>query len=138
MYTSDTDIKTNHFFKTAFVYLLISLFCILFGAIYELYSHEVYSYYMIYAFLFPLAGGTLPFSMIALLHSNNYPIAFARHLYHAGIATLTVGSVIRGVLDIYGTTNTLSNYYWLVGFSLIIVATITFVIQIILQRSQSY
>ena len=32
----------------------------LFGAVYELFSHEVYSYYMIYAFGIPLILGVLP------------------------------------------------------------------------------
>ena len=33
-------------------YLLSTVICALFGAVYELFSHEVYSYYMIYAFAF--------------------------------------------------------------------------------------
>ena len=106
--------------KTAFVYLLVSLFCGLFGAVYEIYSHEVYSYYMLYAFAFPLAGGVLPFLAIGLFRIKRCPGALSRNLYHSGIATLTVGSVIRGVLDIYGTTNGLSEYYWIAGFLLIL------------------
>ena len=118
--------------KTAFVYLLISLFCVLFGAIYELYSHEVYSFYMIYAFAFPLAGGSLPFCILNLMQIKKYPNALARNLYHSGIAALTVGSIIRGVLDIYGTTNALSSYYWLVGIPLLIAGAITYFVQMVL------
>ena len=120
MYTSDIDLNHKRAAKTAFVYLLVSLFCVLFGAVYEIHSHEVYSYYMLYAFCFPLVGGTTVFSILGLLNLKKYPNGIARNLYHSGIATLTVGSIIRGVLDIYGTTNLLSNYYWKVGFSLAI------------------
>ena len=101
--------------KTAFVYFLISLFCGLFGAVYEMFSHEVYSFYMIYAFAFPLVGGTLPFWLLARLPRAGYPGAAVRNLYHSGIATFTVGSIVRGVLDIYGTTNVLSGYYYKIG-----------------------
>lgn len=116
--TSDTK-------KTVFVYLLISLFCILFGAIYEHFSHEVYSGYMIYAFAFPLVGGTLPFLAMDLFHWKKYPSAIATNLYHSGIATLTVGSIIQGVLEIYGTTNSLCGIYWIVGGILVIMGIIS-------------
>ena len=36
------------------------------GAVYELFSHGVYSYFMLYAFLFPLAGGALPLLALSL------------------------------------------------------------------------
>jgi hypothetical protein len=43
--------------KTAGVYLGVSLFCCLFGFIYERHSHGVHSGYMAYMFFFPLLGG---------------------------------------------------------------------------------
>lgn len=122
MYTLDKDI-TMRASKTAFVYLLISLFCALFGAVYEVFSHEVYSFYMLYAFLFPLAGGTFPFLAISLFRKR-YPEIVARNVYHSGIATLTVGSIIQGVLEIYGTTNRLTGLYWTVGFILLFVGIV--------------
>lgn len=115
MCISGTDGREQRAGKTAFVYLLISCFCALFGAVYETFSHEVYSFYMIYAFAFPLVGGAAPFAALSLSRTARYPSAPARELYHAGIATLTAGSVVRGILDIYGTTSSLSRYYWIVG-----------------------
>ena len=99
--------------------MLVSLFCALFGAVYERFSHGVYSFYMIYAFVFPLAGGTLPFLAISLFRKR-YPGAVARNLYHSGVATLTVGSIVQGVLAIYGTTNRLTGLYWIVGVILVV------------------
>lgn len=126
--TSDINISRRAA-KTAFVYLLFALFCMFFGAVYELFSHEVYSFYMIYAFAFLLVGGTLPFFIISLLEQMLYPGTFARNLYHSGIATFTVGSIIQGVLDIYGTTNSLTRLYWYIGGSLILLGIVSYVVQ---------
>ena len=122
MSTSDNDIARRAL-KTAFVYLLISLFCALFGAVYEVFSHGVYSYYMLYAFAFPLAGGTFPFLAISLFRKR-YPEIVVRNICHSGIATLTVGSIIQGVLEIYGTTNRLTGLYWIVGIILLLAGMI--------------
>lgn len=124
LYTSDTDISKRAL-KTAFVYLLVSLFCALFGAVYEMFSHEVYSFYMIYAFAFPLAGGTFPFLAISLFRKR-YPGAASRNIYHCGIATLTVGSIVQGILDIYGTTNRLTGLYWIVGVIMVISGIVSY------------
>ena len=115
--------------KTALVYLLVALFCALFGAVYEMFSHGVYSFYMIYAFAFPLAGGALPFFVMSLRGIKKYPGAFARNLYHSGMATLTVGSIVQGVLDIYGTTNALSRCYWIAGIAFVIAGAAVYLIQ---------
>lgn len=136
MYTSDIKLNRNRASKTAFVYLLVSLFFVLFGAVYEIYSHEVYSYYMLYAFTFPLIGGTFVFNILSFLKLQKYPNAVARNLYHSGIATLTVGSVVQGVLEIYGTTNALSDYYWSVGIVLIVIGVVAGIVSFFLQRRE--
>jgi len=115
LFTSDINMNRRSASRTSLIYLIVSLFCALFGAAYEMFSHEVYSYYMIYAFVFPLVGGTLLFQIFAVIGLKRYPHYFACKLYHSGIAALTVGSIVRGVLDIYGTTNALANYYWIFG-----------------------
>lgn len=114
MYSSDIDRQRRSMAKTGFLYLFISLFCVLFGAIYEYFSHEVYSYFMLYAFVFPLAGGVLPFFGLAFGRLP-MPDRVSSNLYHSGIAALTVGSLFNGALEIYGTTNRLVFVYWVVG-----------------------
>lgn len=115
MFTSDINMNRRRASRTSLIYLIVSLFCVLFGAVYEMFSHEVYSYYMIYAFAFPLLGGTLLFQLISVIGIKHYPHHLSGKLYHSGIAALTVGSIVRGVLDIYGTTNALADYYWIIG-----------------------
>lgn len=107
--------------KTGLTYLGCSLFLALFGAVYEVYSHEVYSYFMLYAFAIPLAGGALPAFLYAYF-GKGIPKRAAQNLYNSGIAALSVGSVFTGVLEIYGTTNRLTAVYWVVGFGLIAIS----------------
>lgn len=113
MSTSDIN-RMNKTGKTALCYLFISLFCILFGAVYELFSHGVYSYFMLYAFVIPLVGGTLPFFSMALSRAP-IPNRVSLNLYHSGIAALTIGCLFQGALEIYGTTNRLVSVYWVLG-----------------------
>ena len=94
--------------------LCAAAFCALFGAVYEHFSHEVYSYFMIYAFGVPLVCGALPMLMLGL-GRRRQPGRFALNAYNSGLATLTVGSLFKGVLDIYGTTNRLLYVYVIAG-----------------------
>ena len=113
MYISDN--KKRQAVRIAGNYIAASLLCALFGAVYELFSHEVYSYSMIYAFVIPLAGGALPFLAIAMGHIRRFPGRISRSLYHAAITTFTIGSIMKGVLEIYGTTSALLPAYWIAG-----------------------
>ena len=117
MSTSVTAHKVNTQLKLILIDLFAALFCALFGAVYELFSHGVYSYGMLYAFAFPLVLGVLPMLLIMMLRAP-YPNRFARSAYHAGIATLTVGSLVSGALEIYGTNNPLTLVYWIAGGAL--------------------
>lgn len=136
LYTSDIEKKYevnmkksigSELCKTALYYLVISLLCALFGAVYEGFSHGVYSYYMLYAFAIPLVGGTFPFLLAGVGNAEAFrnfrkrkadPIATKS--WHFGIAALTVGSILQGILEIYGTTNRLIKYYLYAGVLLLL------------------
>lgn len=133
MTLSTLDIERKHG-RTALIYLLAAIFCGVFGSVYELFSHGVYSYYMIYAFAFPLVGGVLPFLVLDLFHPKRTPSALAQGLYHAGIATLTVGSIIQGVLVIYGTTNSKTVFYWIAGAVLAAAGILVYLIQSLVRK----
>ena len=96
--------------KTAIIYLFASLFTALFGAVYEIFSHGVYSYFMIYAFAVPLVLGTLVYLAAAFL-GKGAPGDKAQLFYHPFVTALTVGCIFKGVLDIYGTTSRLLVIY---------------------------
>ena len=55
--------------KTAFIYVCVSIFCALFGGVYEYFSHGVRSNYMIFAFMVPLLAGAAP-NLLAALAGN--------------------------------------------------------------------
>ena len=111
---STSDNRRKQLLKYAFFYMLITLFCVIFGAVYEQFGHGVYSYRMIYAFIVPLVLGALCISGIAL-RAKHLPGSEALLLWNCGTATMTVGLLFHGVLDIYGTTNNWPLVYYIAG-----------------------
>ena len=106
------------YIRRALWHLGWTVFLALFGAVYEHFSHAVYSYYMIYAFALPLIPGALLWCAMALQPRRGLCEGAAR-LWDSGVLTLAVGSVFRGVLDIYGTTNRLVIVYPILGGALL-------------------
>ena len=109
--------------KTSFAYLVAVLFCAFFGAVYELFSHGVYSYFMMYAFAIPLALGVLP-NLAATRFGWRAPNKLAANAWNSGVAALTVGCIFQGALEIYGTTNQLAAVYPVVAAALLAVGVV--------------
>ena len=123
MYTSAKKSWEN----LSLIYLGITLFTALFGAVYEVFSHEVYSYYMIYAFAFPLILGVLPCLNCLILDVQRVNRT-AIHFWNSGVITLTVGSLFFGILEIYGTTNKLAFIYPIAGVLFLLAGMILWLI----------
>lgn len=102
--------------------LSAAAFLAFFGAVYEYFSHDVYSYFMIYAFAVPLLAGAIPFAAAALKGYD--PDRIFINLWNSAIAAFSVGSLFKGVLDIYGTTNRLTAVYPVTGTVLALAAVI--------------
>ena len=111
--------------KTALIYAWVSSFFAFFGAVYEVFSHQVYSYFMIYAFAIPLGMGVIPFLILAL-GKGQLPGPWALRFYHSGVAALTAGCIFEGVLRIYGTTNRLVYVYPAAGAVLLAAGLVLF------------
>lgn len=101
--------------RRAFRGLIISIGLAAAGAVYEMFSHGVYAFGMIYAFMIPLVGVTLLSCMLARSRSRLMPGELPVLLWHMGLAALTTGSLFGGALEIYGTTSRLLSVYWLAG-----------------------
>ena len=86
--------------KRALRYTLGAAVCAAFGLIYEHFSFGVWSNFMGFAFLIPLLLGALP----ALFVRRELSPVTAQ-LCGGFVLTLTLGSLVKGGLDIYGTTN---------------------------------
>ena len=125
MFTSDIKIRCG---KTAAVYLAVAVLCAVFGAIYEMFSFGVFSFYMTFCFLPALVLGFLPFGLfyLAAIHA---PGRLSYNLYNSGVAALTVGFVFKGVLEIYGTTNVRSEIYFAAAALFIAASAVSFVFE---------
>ncbi len=123
MYTSDTKITKTYLIR-AVVYISVSIFCALFSFIYEHFSHGVYSYYMIYAFAAPLVLGALP-SVILALMGKRRPCRATHDFWASAIAFLTVGCIVKGVLEIYGTSHNLCYLFFVSSAVLFVLAICT-------------
>ncbi|MBR1423018.1 MAG: hypothetical protein IJ571_06215 [Ruminococcus sp.] len=125
MYT--LDIKRKRTLKNALGNTFAAVFTAVFGAVYEIFSHEVYSYFMIYAFAIPLIMGAMPYLLLGLLNAEQ-PTRLTINTYNSSIAAFTVGCVFKGMLDIYGTTNKLIVIYPVLGGLLLIFSVVCFVL----------
>lgn len=122
--------------KIVLEYLILTIFFSLFGAIYEVFSHGVYSYRMIYAFGYPLILGLVPVLIMHFSRIKKMPGTLSGQLYRCGIYTLTIGSVVKGVLEIYGTTSRLSDLYTPTGYLLILAGFLLFLIGNLLAKNK--
>ena len=114
----DINITKREMYK----HFIVSIFFLIFGFIYEIFSHEVYSMYMIYAFIIPLVFGFTLYLVIYKMELNKYLNELGMKLYDLSLITFTIGSIMKGVLEIYGTTNKLVSIYLKVGIILMIVS----------------
>ena len=130
--TSDNNSKD--ILVSAFWQLIFGLFCALFGAIYEVFSHEVYSYYMIYAFAIPIVLGTLAEILFAR-YIRIQPPGLALSMWNMAVLTLTVGCLFKGVIEIYGTTNRMVVVYPDVSGFLALLAILNISNQIIIANN---
>ncbi len=114
------DINTTK--KQIYKYLLLSLFFLIFSLIYELFSHGVYSKYMMFAFSIPLILGTLLYLIIFKFKINKRLSYIGMKIYNCFIITLTFGSIMKGFLDIYGTTNKFISIYLIISVFLLLLS----------------
>ena len=124
MFASPVESPRDICIRISFRYLLVTILCAVFGGVYELFSHDVYAYGMLYGFAFPLVGGVGPALLLAQ-RNGRLPSDAARQLWHFGISALTVGSLFSGALEIYGTSSSLTSVYWLAGGACLLLSLLT-------------
>ena len=92
-------------FYRAALYLGITLFIALFGIVYEQFSHNVHTFYMWFAWIWPLIFGFIPYLLFYLLPIQRVPGVITESVYNFGVAMLTMRSIFKGVIIIYNTTS---------------------------------
>lgn len=101
------------------VYGAAAAFCALFFLIYDRFSHGVRSPYMTFLFCWPLFLGLLPGLILRASNKTREPGVISANLYHSGTATLTVSSLLRGILDIAGTASDYQQWLMIAGWLLL-------------------
>lgn len=138
MSTLDINQKSKKYtLKTVVIYLLISLFCCGVNRIYAIFGHGVSSAYMTWMFLYPLLGGALFYLIIELFlnkikHASKYRLFY--NFYNSGIAILTVGSFLKGILDIAGTNSPYVLFYFVTGWVCVACSLLVLASQFVLQK----
>ena len=95
-------------------YAGFAVLCAVFSFVYEMFSHQVYSIYMIGLAAFPILFGIVPV-LFRKAFSMHEPGQVSRMLNFWAVMTLTAGSCLTGVFDIYGTTSDYTKLYWIAG-----------------------
>ena len=103
LFISESNKKT--LFKKLIAYLGITAFIALFGFVYEQFSHNVHTFYMWFAWIWPLGFGVIPYLLLYLLPIKKVPGFISESVYNLGVALLTARSIYIGVIVIYNTTN---------------------------------
>ena len=97
----------NDTLRTAYIYIGITIFVGLFGGVYEIFSHNVFSPAMYLAWIIPCVLGAFVYLALAFIPLEKVPGMATACVYNFGVAMLTIRSIFIGVIEIYGTTNRL-------------------------------
>ncbi len=121
MSTSVTN-STTRFSRTFISYLAIAAFLFIFSRIYESLSYGEVSVFMHYMFCATLVGGIL---LLGLLQVKPNLSRITYNLWNSGIATITAGCLLRGIINLSGRSTTLDQPYWYVGAGFLALSLIT-------------
>lgn len=121
MSTSVTN-STTRFSRTFISYLAMAAFLFIFSRIYESLSYGEVSVFMHYMFCATLVGGIV---LLGLLQVKPNLSRMTYNLWNSGIATITAGCLLRGIINLSGRSTTLDQPYWYVGAGFLALSLIT-------------
>lgn len=121
MYTLDI----NFFKKQSIIYFIISILTFIISIIYELFSHNIISAYMMCSCLIPLIFGALISLLIYKKVLKKIPNRISVNFYNASIATITVFLFVSGILEIAGRANKLISIYIIITILLLLISFLT-------------
>ncbi len=116
----------------------ISAFCLLFSLIYRHFSHGVDSLYMTYLCVWPFALGAVPGLIFWLTDLLWEPGAYTLCFYNAGIASVTMSSLLRGIMEIAGTSSRHQVILMWIGAVLLIMGVVCYLLERVMNRQKSH
>jgi hypothetical protein len=109
--------------KRLLPYIAVSVVCIIITNIYALFGHGVRSDSMDYMLLYPLIGGLI-IKIPSVLIQGDYSRGvkrFGGNLYNSGLAALTCGALLRGIVEIAGTDSVYIKWFFVLGLIMVVV-----------------
>ena len=108
-----------------YIYIGITVLTALFGIIYEVYSHNVFSAHMAFAWPWLLGFGVGVYALLAFLPIDIVPGTLPSSIYNFGVGMITARSIFLGVIEIYGNpgvanTHIIHAYFFIALIFLII------------------
>ncbi|HFU3800418.1 TPA: hypothetical protein ACGO0I_001470 [Streptococcus suis] len=117
--TSVTNQTSGRTARTFITYLATTAFLFIFSRIYESLSYGEVSVFMHYMFCVTLIGGGLLLGLLTI-KPNLSRLTF--NLWNSGVATITAGFLLRGIINLSGRSTTLDQPYWFIGAGFLVLA----------------
>lgn len=117
--------------KTVIIYIILSAVTIGINYIYSFFGHGVSSDAMTWMFLYPLLGGAAVYLILGIAIPNIRQISRYRlyfNIYNSGIALMTVGSLLKGILEIAGTTSAYTKFYYIIGGMCMVISLVLLIV----------
>ncbi len=121
--------ETAHRSRTLIVWILVSVFFLVFSVIYQQFSHGVHSPYMTYLCAWPLMLGVIPSFLWWRVPKIPKPNIYAKDFYFSGILAVTMSSLLRGVLEIAGTASEYQGILMWIGAGLMAIGIVLYVLR---------
>ena len=128
-----TSVIKKTYFITVIIYIISTIFSVIFNAVYYQFSHEVSSRYMSLAFLYPLILGVIVYSIMFFV---NWFDKVSYNAYNAGVATITMASILLGVNEIAGADTIYYKYFYIVAFILFGVSILWPIVKLVYNKSE--
>lgn len=108
-------------------YLIAFGFCSLFAIIYESFAKGIISFWMLCMPLVPFFLGAVP---ALIFERKQAPISdLALQLWNCGVITLTVGCLLNGIFDIFGTYFDMFNIFAISGGVLLVLGVAVHIVK---------
>ncbi len=120
--------KRRNPLKAAAIYAAVSAFCVAFGAVYTHFAYGNSSPFLTWMFMLPMLLGAIPCALM-YVRGVRLPVRAVRNFWNSGVALLTVGCLVRGVINISGRYTEYDTIYWALGAAFLLAAAVCLLVR---------